>query len=93
MIGPATLARRKNSTVSTRMPDGGAVLLNLENRHFYTLNEAAFSIWNSLDGSATLVDILQRIVAEYDVPEAKAREAVFVQVEEFLREGLAEVVG
>jgi hypothetical protein len=83
---------KKPHVVCAELPDGGAILLNLENRYFYTLNETAFRIWNSINGKRSISDILDMILEEYNIERQKAIEIIAYQIEEFIAEGLIEVM-
>jgi hypothetical protein len=84
------LAKKKNVTC-TELPDGEAVLLNLENRYFYTLNQDAFSVWKHLNGKYKLIDIADRIVKQSGIDIQEAVGAVLEQAGEFMDEGLIEI--
>lgn len=56
--------------------EDGAVLLHLETKFYYSLNEVGQAIWRMLDASQSLQDIVQKLMAEYEVEEEKAKESV-----------------
>lgn len=42
----------------------------------YTLNEVGAFIWEKIDGSKTLAEIVQEVIAEYDVDEKTASQDI-----------------
>ncbi|MBN1913020.1 MAG: PqqD family protein [Candidatus Omnitrophica bacterium] len=83
---------RKKNIVCTELPDGEAVLLNLESNYFYTLNQEAFVIWKSLNGRDRLIDVIDKIIKHYEADRQEIKEAVLNQIEEFLSERLIEII-
>ena len=75
--------------VSWRSIEGNCVLLHLVSGVYYTLDTVGRSIWESLDGEKPLADVLEEVLARYDVEEAKAREDLLEIVDDLLREELA----
>ena len=73
--------------VYTNLEDG-AVLLHLETRFYYSLNEAGQVIWRLLDSAESLEDLLQKLVAEYEVGTQQATESVSKFLQELEREQL-----
>lgn len=53
--------------------EGDAVLLNLDNGHYYSLNKVGTAIWEYCDGNRTLTEVLKRICHRFEVKEALAR--------------------
>lgn len=50
--------------------------------HIYTLNETAAWIWALLDGTRTLADVRQAMVAEFEVEDEQAGTDLLALVEE-----------
>ncbi len=59
----------------TVLPDG-AVLLHLETKAQFKLNETGARVWQLLVQGLTLPEISRRLSTEYDVTEAHAQESV-----------------
>lgn len=59
--------------VYTQLDSSEAVLLHLDTKLFYTLNETASRIWQLLSTGHSLEQIADVIVAEFDVEPEKAR--------------------
>ena len=68
--------------------EGEAVLLSMDSKRYYRLNEAAASIWRAVEQRKELRGIIQRLCDEFEVSEAEAgREAERV-VTDLLGRGL-----
>jgi len=68
---------RKSETIVSRRIAGEAVLVPLRRNAadldaIYALNETAAAAWDLLDGSSTLREVLQSILAEFEVDGATA---------------------
>jgi hypothetical protein len=53
--------------------EGDAVLLNLDNGHYYSLNKVGTAIWEYCDGIRSLQDVLKHICDRFEVGEERAR--------------------
>ncbi len=53
--------------------EGDAVLLNLENGYYYSLNKVGTVIWENSDGKRTLQKVLEHICDRFDVTEERAQ--------------------
>ncbi len=58
----------------------------------YTLNETASTIWDALDGQRTLTDLVNLMVAEYEVTDDVAFEDVVELVEQLAQVKAVEIV-
>jgi len=79
--GPISLDEcyKKSETIVSRRIAGEAVLVPLRRNAadldaIYALNETAAAAWEALDGSNTLRQVLQRILAEFEVDDATAEQ-------------------
>ena len=61
-----SLYRKNPSVISTDL-DGSAILLNLDTKYYYNLNETGFKVWQLLDESTSAWEIGKKLVDEYDV--------------------------
>ncbi|MEK6276721.1 MAG: PqqD family protein [Actinomycetota bacterium] len=78
---------RSPEVVSTELEDG-AVLLNMETRLYYSLNQEGLEIWSLLE-SATGPDELARLLTHaFDVDEERARTSVSAFLRELEQERL-----
>ena len=81
-MGDATIVKlnsivRQSPNIVSRNIAGEAVLVPVarnadEVDSIYTLNETASTIWGALDGQRTLAEIIDLIVAEYEVTREQA---------------------
>ena len=67
---------QQNPSVSCSELDDGAILLNLNTKYYYNLNETGLRIWQSLTESSNVAEIVEKIVAEYEVERDRAIESV-----------------
>jgi hypothetical protein len=79
--------RRNPSVISTEL-DGGAIVLNLDTKHYYNLNETAFRIWQILEEKRSKTDIGIELAIEYEVDHKTVRTSLNRIVREFEKEGL-----
>lgn len=59
------------SVISTEL-DLGAVLLNLDTKYYYNLNETGFKIWNLIKKSCSLSQIVMTLTNEYKIDLQRA---------------------
>ena len=53
--------------ITSRELDGEFVLMNLKTLKTYALNETASSIWKSIDKNMSVLDIIDKISADYEI--------------------------
>lgn len=91
MIKPESILLKKKHVVCTVLPEGGgAVLLNMNNKYFYTLNKAAFRLWECIDGKRAISGIAGQIMKEYGINRQQAISKITPQVKQFIREDMVE---
>jgi hypothetical protein len=79
---------QKNYSVVCTDLDDGAVLLDLDTKYYFNLNETGRRIWQLMDECNNASEIAERLCAEYDVGREKAIENVANLIEELTRESL-----
>jgi hypothetical protein len=57
----------RNQDVIWREVDGETVLLNPVTGRYFGLNKVACSFWNKVDGIATVDEIIEQMLDEYEV--------------------------
>ena len=62
--------------VLTAHLEGEAVLLHLETKQYYRLNETAAAIWRGLEGGLDPADIVGRLVKDFEIDAATAEAEV-----------------
>ncbi|MDP2939162.1 MAG: PqqD family protein [Candidatus Omnitrophota bacterium] len=71
-----------------RIIDAEAVILNLDNGYYYSLNETGTKIWNKINDGKNLSEILSSLKAEYRIPENKFKNDLLVLVKDLEKEKL-----
>ena len=66
--------------------DDQAVIINLNEGIYISLNETGSFLWQRLDGERTLADIAQELADAYDVPLSVTRSDVLALAQELLKE-------
>ena len=81
------------SVVFTDLEDGSAVLLDLESKFYYSLNETGCLMWQVFDGKPPIPveNLVERLVGEYEVAEEDARRDIEEFISDLAKEGLVEV--
>jgi hypothetical protein len=77
--------------VLMRVVDGELVVLNLDNEHYYGLDEVGTAMWEALTTAPTVRDAIQQLLATYDVDEETLARDVEGLLEDLSARGLVEV--
>lgn len=72
---PPTL-RALDHVVSTDFEGGEGVLVDLDRRKYYRLNETAMLVWRGLEKGRSFEEIVEQMTDGYDVTPARARQSV-----------------
>ena len=75
--------------VFTEFDAGEGVLVDLNTKKYYQLNETAVVVWRGLEDGLSLEEIVGRITSAYEVEDARAEESVRRALENFRDLGLA----
>jgi hypothetical protein len=54
--------------------EGEAILLNLQNEHYYSLNDVGTRMWQLLAEHGAVATVVERLLDEYHVDEATLRQ-------------------
>ena len=65
-----------------------SVLLDLDTKHYFRLNETAAVIWRALEHSPRVDAVVRALVDEFDVSEDEARSALDALLDDLHRKGL-----
>ncbi|HSE84413.1 MAG TPA: PqqD family protein [Thermodesulfobacteriota bacterium] len=79
---------QKNSSVICTELDDGAVLLNLDTKYYYNLNETGLRIWQIMDEFQSPTEIAKKLVNEYEIDAERAETSVIKLIEEMEKEEL-----
>jgi hypothetical protein len=67
---------RKNPSVACTELDDGAVLLNLDTKYYFNLNETGLRIWQLIDEGRNPAEIAGKLADEYNVDIERAKDSV-----------------
>jgi hypothetical protein len=81
----------RNESLSWRVLDGEAVILRADSGTLHRLNPTGTAVWERMDGTCSLHDMAQLMVAEYDVDADDAARDIGALAEELIAAGLATV--
>ena len=84
--------RVPDAVLIEELPDGDAVLLNLENEQYFGFDAVGASMWGALTTSPTIDDAVQLLLAEFEVDEATLRADIEQFVDELADRGLVDLV-
>ena len=62
--------------VATGFDDGEGVLVDLEKKRYYRLNETAMLVWRGLEDNAPFDEIVRQMTDTYDVGQDQATASV-----------------
>lgn len=79
--------------IYTRLSEDEGVLLHLDTKRYYTLNETGSVIWNHLDKGLSLAEVAGKLQLEYEVEIQQAQNSVLRLAQELNQEKLVELCG
>lgn len=79
---------RKNPSVACTELDDGAVLLNLDTKYYFNLNESGLRIWQLMEKCQNPVEIAGELAKEYNVDMERAKASVVRLLGELEKEEL-----
>ena len=82
------LVLRKSPGAAYRVYDGQATIVLPERSAVHVLNAIGTEVWNRIDGSRTVAQIVEEVVDEYDVPPEQARRDVLAFVAALQEHGM-----
>jgi hypothetical protein len=62
--------------VSTLFDDGDGVLVDLDTKRYYQLNETAMLVWDGLEKGQTISEIAEKLTSTFDVSREHALKSV-----------------
>lgn len=66
----------QNQIICTEFDGGEGILVDLQTKRYYQLNETALMVWKNLEEGTPLDEIVSKLTASYDVGSAHARGSV-----------------
>jgi len=80
--------RARDEEVAAKVIDGEAILINLSNGIYYSLDKVGGLIWGMVEERNTIGDIVMAVVGCYDVSREQAEADVLRLVDELFNEDL-----
>lgn len=75
-------------TVFTQEIDGEMVLLDMTSEHYFGLDEVGTSIWKAFKDTASLVEVLDILLDEYDIDRENLEKDISFFIKELSDSGL-----
>ena len=66
----------ENQMICTEFDGGEGILVDLQTRRYYQLNETALLVWKSLENGAGIDEIVSKLTNDYDIGSAHALASV-----------------
>lgn len=80
------------SRIASRVIEGQAVVIVMDEQRLHTLNEVGTFVWTQAEKPIRVEEIVERVRAEYDVSPEQAMSDVVAFTDELVRLGAFEVV-
>ncbi len=75
-----------------RVVNGEAVILNLDNGYYYSLNKVGTRIWEAIDKQRSLNEILNSLNEKYPLPERQLKNDLLELVKDLEKEKMIEKI-
>ena len=73
MLTLHTRLRPNEEEVAAKVMDGEAIMINLSNGVYYSMDEVGRLIWEMIEGRYSLQEMVAEIMARYDVSPSRAQ--------------------
>jgi hypothetical protein len=80
--------RPREEEVASKVIDGEAIIINLANGVYYSMDKVGALVWDRLQVGHTLDDVITAVTGSYDVAREQAESNVLDLVEELVQENL-----
>jgi hypothetical protein len=80
--------RPRDEEVASKVIDGEAIIINLANGVYYSMDKVGALVWDRLQAGHTLDDVITAVTGSYDVPREQAESHVRDLVQELVQENL-----
>ena len=80
--------RANDAECAAKVLEGEAVIINLLNGTYYSLDKAGAVVWELAAGGGTIAEIVGGVTARYEVDDARARSDVERLIDELVAERL-----
>lgn len=91
MLTPYTRLSPNTEEVASKVMDGEAILINLSNGIYYSMDKVGGYVWEMIEGTHSLAEIVEAIVGRYDISPEKAQADVDRLAAELVQESLVKV--
>ena len=72
----AAITIPENQVICTEFEGGEGILVDLQTRRYYQLNETALLVWKSLENGTDIDEIVSQLTNDYDIDSAHALASV-----------------
>ena len=80
--------RPREEEVASKVIDGEAIIINLANGVYYSMDKVGAHVWDLLQAGHNLEEVIKAITARYDVSREQAESNVRELVQELVQESL-----
>lgn len=88
MLSPQNRLRPNETEVAAKVLDGEAIIINLSNGMYYSMDRVGGLIWEMIEGRHSLEETITAITARYNVSPEQAQADVQRLAEELIQEKL-----
>jgi hypothetical protein len=88
-----TLPRPQPHVVMTEMDGGESVLVDLNTRRYYQMNETATLVWRAMSEGKTRKDVIAQLTTVYEVTEEHAQGSLARILEQWTVQQLVSTAG
>lgn len=85
-------AQPNSDVIVTELDDNEAVLLHLDSKLYFSLNETGLRIWKLLNQGSNLREISEQLYDEFDVSREKAEQCVITLANQLYAEQLVDII-
>ncbi|HJX71831.1 MAG TPA: lasso peptide biosynthesis PqqD family chaperone [Bacteroidales bacterium] len=89
-IKPDTLLKRKQDQLFSEI-DGEVVMLSVENSEYYGMDKVGSRIWQLIEKSMSLKQLIGILLDEYEVAEEQCTEDTVKFIEQLMEKELVEI--
>ena len=69
-----TAVRIPDHVLYRSIPEGGGVLLDLDHREYFALDDVAARMWEALSDTGAVSGVVERLVLEYDIDRSSLQD-------------------
>jgi len=90
MLTPEMRLRLRSADIASKVMDGEAIIINLANGIYYSLDKAGGLVWERIAATATIGETVAAVTARYDVSPVRAQADIERLLGELIEEELVE---